>query len=258
MDQRVHEKLQRRVRYLFFGLSAELEEQFNRECKQGWMFAADAARITGEVAGSEDRKHTSGGVFIAVDSNLGAAVGEEDGAVASSPGNEDRITQAWVNVRGGMRVFSVYFWHSEGWIPRNEAMLEAVLKRELPDILGWWHVTVIWPQWNLKKKKKLWFQRNRMHVVAPEKASTWRSKSAKGEWIEKVYDYVIACNSLKGKISQMDVVEDFEQSSVLLWWKEKRRWRNGTSRSCRRCYPVTVEEGCQEEAQKKNAEKKVR
>ena len=49
-----------------------------------------------------------------------------------------------------------------------------------------------------------------MHVVAPEKASTWRSKSAKGEWIEKVYDYVIACTSLKGKISQMEVVEDFE------------------------------------------------
>ena len=35
-------------------------------------------------------------------------------------------------------------------------------------------------------------------------------KSAKGEWIEKVYDYVIACDSLKGKISQVEVVEDFE------------------------------------------------
>ena len=28
-----------------------------------------------------------------------------------------------------------------------------------------------------------------MHVVAPEKASTCRSKGAKGEWIDKVYDY---------------------------------------------------------------------
>ena len=35
-------------------------------------------------------------------------------------------------------------------------------------------------------------------------------KGAKGEWIEKVYDYVIACDSLKGKISQMEVVGDFE------------------------------------------------
>ena len=25
--------------------------------------------------------------------------------------------------------FSVYFWHSEGWTSRNEALLEAVVKR---------------------------------------------------------------------------------------------------------------------------------
>ena len=36
----------------------------------------------------------------------------------------------------------------------------------------------------------------------------------------------------------------------LLWLKEKRRYNNGTSRSCRRCCLVTVEGGCQEEAQK--------
>ena len=47
-------------------------------------------------------------------------------------------------------------------------------------------------------------------MVAPEKASTCRSTSAKGEWIEKVYDYVVACNSRKRKISQMKVVENFE------------------------------------------------
>ena len=41
--------------------------------------------------------------------------------------NEGRIAQAWVNVRGGMRVFSVSFWHSEGWTPRNEALMEAVM-----------------------------------------------------------------------------------------------------------------------------------
>ena len=55
-----------------------------------------------------------------------------------------------------------------------------------------------------------------MSPVEIEKASGFRgSKSAKGEWIEKVYDYVIACTSLEGKISQMEVMEDFDQSSVL-------------------------------------------
>ena len=46
--------------------------------------------------------------------------------------------------------------------------------------------------------------------MAPDGVSTCRSKNAKGESVEKVYDYVIACSSLKGKISQMKAVEDFE------------------------------------------------
>ena len=72
----------------------EKEEQFNREAKEGWRFAADAARITDERASSEDRKHTSGGVLVAVDSNLGAVVGVEEGAIDSIPGNEGIIAQA--------------------------------------------------------------------------------------------------------------------------------------------------------------------
>ena len=38
--------------------------------------------------------------FVAVDSDLGAVIGKEEGAVKSLPGNEGRIAQAWVNVRG--------------------------------------------------------------------------------------------------------------------------------------------------------------
>ena len=71
---------------------------------------------------------TSGGVFVAVDSNLRAVLDKEEGAVTSIPGNERIIAQAWVNVRGGMRVLAVHFWHSEGWTPRSEALMEAVVK----------------------------------------------------------------------------------------------------------------------------------
>ena len=39
------------------------------------------------------------------------------------------ITKAWVSLCGGMRIFAVFFWHSEDWTARNEALLEAVLKR---------------------------------------------------------------------------------------------------------------------------------
>ena len=37
-----------------------------------------------------------------------------------------------------------------------------------------------------------------------------KKKKAKGKWEEKVYDYVLACSSLKGKISKMKVIEEFE------------------------------------------------
>ena len=52
-----------------------MEEKLNKEAEEGCIFAAGAARITEETAGDEDRKHTSGGVLVAVDSNLGAVVG---------------------------------------------------------------------------------------------------------------------------------------------------------------------------------------
>ena len=53
---------------IFFGMEHRLreekmEQQFNEEAKEGWRFAANAARITGETTGSEDRKRTSGGFF---------------------------------------------------------------------------------------------------------------------------------------------------------------------------------------------------
>ena len=54
---------------IFFGMERrlvreEMEEQFDKEAKEGWRFAADAARITNERAGTEEKKHTSGGLFL--------------------------------------------------------------------------------------------------------------------------------------------------------------------------------------------------
>ena len=100
----VHEK----ILDVFFGIERrlrkeEMEEQFNREANEEWRFTADAARITDERASSEDRSHTSGGVFVAIASNLGAVVGAEEGIQSIS--GEGRIAQAWVNVRGGLRIF---------------------------------------------------------------------------------------------------------------------------------------------------------
>ena len=148
-----------------------MEEQFNKEAKEGWRFAADAARIADESADSEDHKHTSGGVFVAFDSNLGAVIGTEEGPVESIPGNEGRIAQAWVNVRGGMRVFSVYFWHSEGWTPRHEALFEAVVKQVKTTKHPWLTAcdANMCPE---DFEKSLCFQSGQMFVAAPREAST--------------------------------------------------------------------------------------
>ena len=102
--------------------------------------------------------------------------------------------------------------HSEGWTPRKEALLEAVLQRARVTRHPWLVACDAnkSPVDFFVEKKSLLLQRSQMHVVAPEKASTYRSQSSTGEWIKKVYDYVIARSSLKRKISQMEVMEDFE------------------------------------------------
>ena len=84
-------------------------------------------------------------------------------------------------------------------------------------------------------------------------------RTTRGEWIERTNDYVIACNSLRGTFSQTKVVEDFESrphKAVSFVVERERRYRNGMSRSWRRYFLVTVEEGCEGAVQRKEAEKR--
>ena len=109
----------------------------------------------------------------------------------------------------GKWVFSVYSWHSEFCTPRNEALFEAVVKQVKATRHPWLIAcdANMCPEFS---EKCLWFQSGQMFVAAPKDASTCRSKGSKGEWIEGTYDYVVACHSLRGKSSQMEVVENFE------------------------------------------------
>ena len=175
------------------------------------------------------KKHTSGGVCVAIDSNLRAVVGAEEGAIESIPGSERRIALAWVNVRGGLRIFSVYIWHSEGWTSRTEVLLEAVLKRARTTRHPW----LIACDANMCPEdfeKYLWFQRETMHVVALKGVSTCRSKGPKYVGIERTYDYVVASGRPKGKFVQLEVVEDFESrrhkavSFMVERGKEMQEW----------------------------------
>ena len=199
-----------------------MEEQFNREAKEGWRFAADAARITEETACSEDRKHTPGGVFVAVDSNLRAVVGANEGAIESNPGNEGSFAQAWANVRGGLRV-SPYLLHSEGWTPRNEALLQAVLKQARTTRHPWllaWDANMCPEDF----EKSLWFQREQMPVVATNEASTCRSAQMVSGSKEAML------TSLRGAVSK-------EKCHRWRWWKTLSRDHT------KPCPSVVVKEG---------------
>ena len=70
-------------------------------------------------------------------------------------------------------MFAAYFWHTEGWSPRCEAILEAVLKRARTTKHPW----LIACDANMspeKFEKSLWFRKDQMHVIAPGVVSTCR------------------------------------------------------------------------------------
>ena len=127
----VHERIQRKVRCLFW-----IEHRGRRKWR-----SSSTERPRKDV--DLQRKHQESPMkeqtvrivgtrrvkFLLQSIEIWEQLSEKGVAVAAIPDNEGRITQAWANVRGGRRAFSLYFWHSEGWTPRNEALLEAVSKR---------------------------------------------------------------------------------------------------------------------------------
>ena len=102
-----------------------------------------------------------------------------------------------------MRVFAVYIWHSEGWTPRNEALMEAVVKQARTA----WHPWLIACDANVCPedfKKSLLFKSRHMFIEAPGVSTR---KGPNGEFVERTYDHVIASHSLQGKIKDMEVVD---------------------------------------------------
>ena len=97
---------------------------------------------------------------------VGVLVANDSGIVWSTKDKEplclfletkEESPEAWVSVRGGMRIFALYFWHSEEWTPRYEALMEAVVEQvSTTRHPGWWHVM---PTWTRKiSDGVLWFK----------------------------------------------------------------------------------------------------
>ena len=115
----------------------EMEEQFNEESKQGWRLAADAARITDESAGSEVRKHTSGGAFVASDISLGAVIDRKKKKMNERSRPSQEMREEPSKMGKGQRRCTVQCWDSRGWTPRSEALMEAAVMQARTAMHPW-------------------------------------------------------------------------------------------------------------------------
>ena len=78
-----------------------------------------------------------------------------------------------------MRFFAEYFWHSEGWTPRNEALMEAVVK-QMRTITRPWLIACDANMCSEDFKKSLWYKSRHMFIEAPgEGGATCISKGPK-------------------------------------------------------------------------------
>ena len=192
----------------------------------------------------------------------------EEGSIDSISGNEGRIAQAWVDVRGGLRVFSVHSWHSEGWTPRTEALLEAVVKQakvtKHPGLIA--RCANVCPESfdksRFKESRVMWWSRKKRRQADQKAQKVGGSK-------EPMIMSLRVMNSLRkitdGGGGRLRV--DAAQSSVsLLWSRETRRCRNGMSRRCPKRFlaysggrlpgSITKEKGREEEEEEEDSRKR--
>ena len=133
-------------------------------------------------------------------------------------------------------MFSVCFWHSEGWTPRNEALMDAEVKQARTTRHPW----LIACDANMCPEdsgKIVRFQSRRMFIKAPgEEVSTTRSKGLHGELFERTYCCVIASHSLQEMLRNVEVVEDFEsrplKAVTFLAERETKNFRCGVNINC--------------------------
>jgi len=95
--------------------------------KDGWRVGFASAELTAAS--------TSAGVAVAVPTHVGMEPSLDGGWDASPVAHPGRIARAWINIMGGITLYSIYMRCSEGWSPGN-VQLARHLASLLRDTVG--------------------------------------------------------------------------------------------------------------------------
>ena len=197
----------------------------------------------------------------AIDSNFGAMIDKQEGAVKLIPRNDGIIAQTYVNVRRGLRVFAVYFWHQEGSTPGNEALMEAVVKQVRTTRRPWLLAFLLAMQTCVRKTSRRAFGSKAVTCALRCLEKAIQLADPMVPPVLRVYrkdcNYVIASHGLQGKIKNMEVLEDHIRRS-LSWYKETKESQVWSEQKCQKLCQHTVVGSCQNEAKWKKEEKKKR
>ena len=147
-------------------------------------------------------------------------------------------------VRGGVRVFAEYFWHSEGWTPRNEALMEAVSK-QVRTVRHPWLIACDASMCPEDFKKSLWFKNRHMFIEAPgAQEQAFQLADPKARVASLLRERTIICHRQtqpSGKYHQYGHGESRPHKAVTFLverdkefqvWREQKRHQDSAMESC--------------------------
>ena len=119
--------------------AARCDDESGKLEREGWRCGFTSAKRNAVRVKSESALATSAGTFVAAPKHWGLewvwpTRGWQTKAMSAHQG---RIAMAWTPILRGLTVFSVYFYHSEGWTERNQQLL-GLLGDEVRRCAGLW------------------------------------------------------------------------------------------------------------------------
>ena len=119
--------------------AARCDDESGKLEREGWRCGFTSAKRNAVRVKSESALATSAGTFVAAPKHWGLewvwpTRGWQTKAMSAHQG---RIAMAWTPILRALTVFSVYFYHSEGWTERNQQLL-GLLGDEVRRCAGLW------------------------------------------------------------------------------------------------------------------------